>query len=134
MDTDIEWAAKHGCAARSFCPYLLHTPSQFKTGWDKNALEHVPIEWYELGRQNMWAETVTALLLGYPIYPGFDWWGHSVMGGKLVVVGSEICLEIENSWEPSWGDQGYGVLKGTKKIPSIGCGCFAPRVITWSQA
>jgi hypothetical protein len=134
MDSDLEYVALHGLAEESFLPSPhCIDPNRFKEGWEQNALCHVPLEWDELGHEDMWWETMTALLEGLPVYPGFDWWGHSVMGGKLVIVEREICLEIENSWTPTWGDRGYGVLRGSHKIPSKSCGCFAPRVISFTS-
>lgn len=132
MDADIAWAARHGIAARKFCPPWKHNPTQFVAGWQESAVLHAPTEWFELGSSgDMWGEVVTALLLGMPLYAGWAWWSHSVMGGKLVVIDGEVCLEIENSWG-DWGAAGYGVLKGSKKVPSEGYGCFAPRVVTWA--
>ena len=73
------------------------------------------------------------LLLGLPDLRRLAaFWSHSTMAGALRIVGNEVCVEIENSWTPSWGDQGYGILKGSKKIAGANMGCFALRTASWS--
>lgn len=129
MTRDLEWAADHGISPRDFCPTHVINPRSFKTGWQDAAKQYTPLEWFELGHSgDLWAECVTALLSGFPVYPGFAWWSHSVMLGGLT---EDIDGEIENSWGPSWSDGGYAVLSGSKKVPSIDFGCFALRVTTW---
>ncbi|MCE5269518.1 MAG: hypothetical protein LLG00_16705 [Planctomycetaceae bacterium] len=135
MDEDIAYAAKHGVAARSFVPKLSIDPRTFEVGWEQNALCHLPLEWDELGHENMRREVVTALLLGRPIYGGWIKWEHSVMGGKLIAPStklSDLRHEIENSWDSDWGNDGYGELAGDMFCPDAEFGCYAPRVVTFS--
>lgn len=133
MDADIRYVAKHGIATREFCEPHVINPRKFRQGWEQSAQLHIPLEWFELGHSgDMWAEVVTALLSGLPVYPGYSWWRHSVMLGKLV--GDNLDGEIENSWGSGWGNGGYGILAGSRKVPTAGYGCFAPRVIVQAAA
>jgi len=88
-------------------------------------------DWVDLTRrvydQNLtFAQVVTCLLNNIPCALDFNWWGHSVCGIRAVNVGGEVCIKIINSWTDQWGENGMGVLKGSKKIPN---GAVAIRVV-----
>jgi hypothetical protein len=56
----------------------------------------------------------------------FNWWGHSVGGIRLVKVeAGSYGRKIRNSWTDSWGDRGFGILRGSKAVPD---GAIAVRV------
>lgn len=92
---------------------------------------------------------ISGLLLNNPGVCDFNWWGHSVCGmavkdgrqyrdktrtesGKLATLiefelmwgfntlADGVGIEIANSWTPSWGEDGCGVLTGTKAVPDGG--------------
>lgn len=103
--------------------------------WPKNSLDYRRLDtpevkqiklqnrisgFYELKPgTNGWDELVTALLNGFAVAVAFNWWGHLVCAIGLVIdERGEICLLIDNSWTPQWGDNGLAVLKGSKKYPS----------------
>lgn len=117
IDSAIAYAAAHGIASRSFVDHGCISPSGFRQGWEKNAVNFRPIEWWDVGANDMWAESVTVLLTGKPLYVGYDWWGHAVMLDELVIVGDEVCVSGPNTW----GKGQRFVLKGSKKVPSYGC-------------
>lgn len=121
----IKWAAENGVCTRQYVPLHSINPSRYGDGWQENAKLHRPTEWFDLGGRDMWSETVTALLLGFPIYVGYNFWSHAVMLDELVIVNGEICVSGPNSWGR---DQRF-ILKGSRKIPSQ---AFAPRTGTWS--
>lgn len=70
----------------------------------------------------------TQLLLNNPGAFDYNWWGHSVCGHTLRDVHKERSktdfsrygVEIDNSWTPSWGDDGSAVLADGKAWPD-GC-------------
>jgi len=70
----------------------------------------------------------TQLLLNNPGSFDYNWWGHSVCGHTLCDVHpdrssrdqSRYGAEIDNSWKPSWGDDGSAVLADSKAWPD-GC-------------
>lgn len=70
----------------------------------------------------------TQLLLNNPGAFDYNWWGHSVCGHTLRDVYpnrsktdfSRYGVEIDNSWTPSWGEDGSSVLVDSKAWPD-GC-------------
>jgi len=128
LDDALAWAAKHGIAPRSLVPAHNLRVQSWGAEWQKQAANHVPLEWWDLGAKSMWGETVSVLLTGGVVYAGYDWWGHAVKLDKLVLVGSEVCVSGPNSW----GANQRFVLKGNRKMPSLGC--FAPRSVSFSNA
>lgn len=67
----------------------------------------------EYFRLDNWDEVGSCLLAGIPVACGYNWWSHEVTGMDLTPAGDLI---IANSWG-NWGDQGYGLLQGSKRVP-----------------
>lgn len=69
--------------------------------------------------QNLSFEAVASCLLtGRPCAVDFNWWSHSVCAVKLVEVeAGSFGIVIDNSWGLAWGDQGRGILRGSRAIP-----------------
>lgn len=127
LDSALAYAAKNGACERSFVPTMYSLrPSTYKTGWQDNALNHRPTEWFDLDG-NSWVNTVSALLSGFPLYVGYDWWSHAVCLVGLVIIDGEICPEVFNSHA-----DGIIVLSGSRKVPDLGS--FAQRTTTWPPA
>jgi hypothetical protein len=122
----IKYASEHGICDRSFSPkrYDLD-PSTWKSGWEAEALNHKPLEWWELGQQNMRLETGTALLLGYSVYVGFNWASHAMSLQELQFDGSKFSV-----WTPNTHGSGQDwLLSGSRMIPDE---AYVVRVCTWS--
>jgi len=129
LDRDIEWAAVHGLCERSYVPMYSNKPNSWKAGWADNALNNIPLEWWDLDGQNVWASTVTALLSGDGCYVGYDWAGHAVFLDMLRVgTNGKIEVHTPNSHGP--GQDWW--LAGSKAIPSMGS--FVIRSVTFSGA
>lgn len=101
-----------------------------------NAALHKTLEdWVDLTRdvydQNLtFDQLATCLLTGIPCAVDFNWWSHSVMACDLVEVeAGDFGIRIRNSWSDSWGDKGFGILRGSKCIPN---GALAIRSTTVS--
>lgn len=81
--------------------------------------------------QNMTARMVdTCSLLNIMVPADFNWWGHSVLIGRLI--GSKKTgykRRIFNSWWDSpgvpWGENGWGTLAGSKMQPDQALGIIA---------
>lgn len=76
-------------------------------------------EFYDLGTV---AEVGTALLLGFPVV--FGWKGHSCVLDRLL---DPETAEYANSWDESWGDDGFGTIK--LRSINFGYGLFAVRTV-----
>lgn len=79
------------------------------------AKKRVVTEYYKLtpGRQG-WAEVVSCILAGLPVAVGFNWWRHLVCGTWLT---TNLEMGIDNSWGTNWGNNGRGLLSGSRKYP-----------------
>jgi hypothetical protein len=124
-DKALQYAIKNGIAGRYFVPNLSLNYRQYKQGWKEDALKHCPLEYYDLGGEDLWKEVVTALLSGFSIYVGYNWWSHAVMLDQLVYVNGELCVSLPNTW----GANQRRVLKGRQKYPDE---AFAIRSCTFA--
>ncbi len=91
--------------------------------WENAALHKPTEEWSDLTSavydQNLtFDQLATCLLLNIPCAVDFNWWGHSVCAIELVEVEpGDFGIRIDNSWTDGWGEQGTGILRGSKSIP-----------------
>jgi hypothetical protein len=130
MTSTLVWAMENGIALRKFVPkYSLNTRN-WQSGWQADAATRKPVECFDLGQTDVWAETVSALLQGYAIYMGYSWWSHALAMVRVVYDSrGELCAELLNSHA-----DGLIVVKGNRKVPTIDYGCFAVRTKTWEVA
>lgn len=68
---------------------------------------------YEFYVLNSWVERGSCILAGIPTADGYNWWSHEVIGAGIVLGNHDLI--IRNSWAMSWGDQGFGILSGSRK-------------------
>ncbi len=122
----IKAAAEYGFCERSYSNnrYSLNH-NAWKAGWEENAKSYRITEWWELGHGDMLQEAVTALLLGFPVYVGYNWAGHAVCLQEVLVANGKLSFWTPNTWGPGqdW------LLTGSKMIPDE---AYVPRTTTWS--
>lgn len=118
-----QFCRENGVPAQKYWPQGDRSLSNDTPEMRANAALHkVTEDWVDLARpvhsQNLTFDQVaTCLLAGVPCAVDFDWWGHSVCALDLVEPEpGSFGLRILNSWK-NWGDNGTGILKGSKAIP-----------------
>lgn len=111
--------------------------------WENAKRNRVVEGWVDLdyvhpADADMTDEQVCGLLaMCHPVIGDFNWWGHSV--GLLALLDLKPQLKqqglydpnrwgkkLPNSWGPTWGENGWGVLTGQKAITD---GASTPRAI-----
>ena len=128
LDRALEYASANGIASRATVPQFKITKAQWDPKYTDDRQNYMPLEWYDLGGKDVWAETVTALLQGWGCYVGYAWWSHAVFLDMLRVNNGKIEVHTPNSHGP--GNDAW--LSGSKAIPSLGS--FVLRGMTLAQA
>lgn len=82
---------------------------------------HRAVEWWEL--QNSLDHLVSALLRGFVVAVGYNWWGHEVTAVDPVIYQKDIAILIANSWGEEWSDKGFGLITGRKMVPDDAVVC-----------
>lgn len=109
----LEYMVRNGCNLQDDWPANAINRKYFTAENKKKAKENLVVEWY---RTTSWKEIVSAVLVHrIPVAVGFNWWRHLVCA--VGVTKGDHDLIIANSWGTNWGDEGFGVLKGSKKYP-----------------
>lgn len=133
-----EFLTKHGIAPEANWPKNSRDVRRYDTPETRNIMAKFKVteDWVDLTRsvydRNLtFDQVMSCLLMRIPCALDFNWWGHSVMGCDPVELDGEFCIRIRNSWTESWGDKGFGVLRGGKQIPN---GAVALRVVHVASA
>ena len=99
--------------------------------WKEAAKYRIVEDFVDLSRpvyyQNLtWHQVVSCVLQNIPCSVDFNWWAHSVCAVDVDLLDGEVVLDIDNSWTPSWGQNGTGKLRGSRKMPD---GALATRLL-----
>lgn len=128
LDSALEYAATHGIASREFVPQYDIKQKNWKPGWEVDRQNYIPLEWWDLGGKDIWAETVTSLLSGHGCYVGYNWASHAVWLDMLGINDKgQIMVHTPNSH----GEGNDWWLVGSRAIPSMGS--FVIRSMTLSD-
>lgn len=119
----LEFIASRGIPTAQFWPQRSMNRANDNPNTWADAAKHKVTEWMDLEPRNT-DQFITCLLLGIPVVTDLNWWGHSVCTMDLVSL-NPLKTKIWNSWGDGWGDQGEGILEGSKAIPD---GAIAPFV------
>lgn len=95
-------------------------------GWEETAkLFRVP-EWFDV---RSFEGFVSAILRGAPVFYGRA--SHAILGVWAVIDQGRLLIEYANSWDVTWGDQGFGYDSESFISGAISSyGAVAPRSVT----
>ena len=128
LSETIAGAHERGIASAEYVADGIYQPSKFKVGWEQDALNHKPSEWFDLKSGSaMVKHCVSILLGGLPPYIAYNWWGHALMMAGIEWAEGELHHLKWIAWN-SHGD-GRIELVGTKGVPDE---AYAPRSSTYS--
>jgi len=83
--------------------------------WAAAAKYRVP-RWIACEDRNL-DQLVSLILRGHPVPVGYNWWSHEVCAVDLGWRDGQPTLIIANSWDVTWGDQGFGEIQGSRMVP-----------------
>lgn len=122
----LAWIAEHGVCPVEKWPANAIDRRYYTEDNKTLARRYRCTEWMELRPRNH-AEMVSCLLLGFPVACGFNWWSHETTAYEPVWLDGEFGIRHRNSWGMNYGDRGYFVLRGSKKLADD---AVSPRVVT----
>lgn len=131
---DLRQMVDVGIASTLYVPRLTTSSGDFKTGWKEDAVHNRVKLFTELAPRNF-MQQVTALLLGFPLCVGLNYWGHAVLDLAVVDLYPNLAatnpfrygILFLNSWDKSWGDGGTGVRAQSKAVADQ---AYIPRQVT----
>ncbi|MFA5056500.1 MAG: hypothetical protein WC485_00165 [Opitutaceae bacterium] len=114
LDKALTWMLKYGIASSEYVPQHEYNRNRWKPGYEQDALQYMPLEGFDGGARDIWAETITALVDGHGCYAAYNWARHAVWLDGLVLDGNRIGVHTPNTHGPGndW------TLFGSKAIPS----------------
>lgn len=121
----LEYLIENGC-----CPVEKWPANAINRSYDTSENREIaqlyrPVEWWEL-RPRSKAEQVSCLLRGIPFAAGYNWWSHEITNYQPIIKDGVVEFLIRNSWGAGWGDNGYGVLAGSRGLSDDS---VAPRTV-----
>ena len=124
-DKAMQYVMRNGIAPREYVSQYELNQRKWKPGWQDARGNFRVLEGFDGGARNIWAETISVLLYGWPCYVGYDWWRHAVMLDGIVLDGNKIGVHAVNTHGP-----GKDVaLFGSKAVPGE---LYVPRSVTYS--
>lgn len=113
----IQWLAKYGCNEVGDWPANAIDRKYATAANREKALAYRVQNWVALEPRNL--DQLVSLLLAddpIPVPVGYLWWGHEVYATHVEWIDGEVAIGIRNSWSDEWGDFGFAVLQGNKRL------------------
>lgn len=121
----LEYIIEHGVVPAEMWPANAITRRHDTEAAWIEAEKYKVSEWWDLEPGNF-DQLMTCVLNLVPVAVGYNWWGHEVTALDGVILSrGKVGIRIGNSWGPSWGDNGFGILTRSKATPDD---AVAPRV------
>ncbi len=108
----LDYMRKNGINLQGDWPANAINRSYYTEENRQKAKANIVLEYYYLKN---WQEMASCILAGIPVGAGYNWWSHEVTGMDILKGSHDLI--IADSWSTSYGDRGYGVLKGSRKYP-----------------
>lgn len=121
----LQYIADHGIVPASLWPCNAISARYNTAEANAERAKYRVTEWDDVPADS-WKHLISMMLQNKPVAIGLDWWSHEVSAVAVVWEDNDWSLIIANSWG-DWGDDGFGKLRGGKKIPDDAC---CPRVVT----
>jgi len=118
----VKYLASTGGCASSMWPNTAISRQYDNSTTMADRPNRMALEWIDLDA-GKFDQLATALLLGYPVAVGYNWWRHEVVAVRLVETSPGVFgVEIRNSWgdwgnKNRWGQSGFSVLSEHKATP-----------------
>lgn len=130
-EDDLQQLITYGaCPAEYMDKPWSRNPRLWKPGWEKAALDHRVLEWWDLDIEGrVFDAYVTAAMLNILCAAGYRWWSHEVHGAYRVrKQNGRYGVKHRNSWGANYGEDGFFWLEEGRGTPSIGL--FGVRAVT----
>lgn len=127
-DEGLRWIEENGIVPVEQWPANAISRSHYTEANKQLAKKYRCTEWMALKPRSQ-AEMVSCLLHNFPVACGFNWWGHETTAYEPVWLDGEVQIRHRNSWAMTYGDRGYFILKGSKKLADD---AVSPRAVTAS--
>jgi len=127
-DEGLQHLEEHGCCPVDKWPANAINRKYYTDENIRLALKYRCTEWWRL-KPRSHAEQVSCLLHNIPVACGYNWWSHETTAYEPVWLDGVAEIRARNSWAMSYGDRGYFILRGNKKLADDQ---VAPGVVTAS--
>lgn len=111
----LEWIIVNGLVPVAHWPANAIDRRYYTEENKKLALKYRVTEWMELTPRSL-EEQVSFLFRFGPYAAGFDHWSHEVTALEPVWLDGTVSIRHENSWGPSYGENGLFIMQGSKML------------------
>lgn len=123
IEEALKQMANVGVATTAFVPIKTTRREDFKIGWKESASLNRVTKWRDIEPRNF-LEQGSMLLLNRPLVVALNWWSHAVLFLRVLDRYPNLRADdpnrygilFLNSWGAGYGNNGCGILEGTRKV------------------